>query len=75
MRLGITVKSVCLSVLIIVLFVYDAYAYLDPGTGSYFLQLMVAGLLGASFALKVFWKRIRSAFRSFFSKEKGDEEG
>ena len=35
-----------------------AHAYLDPGTGSYALQLGLAGLFGALFSLKVFWRRI-----------------
>lgn len=34
-----------------------ASAYVDPGTGSYVLQLLLAGILGALFALKVFWHR------------------
>jgi hypothetical protein len=39
-----------------------AYAYVDPGTGSYILQLFLAALFGALFALKVFWTKIKSAF-------------
>lgn len=34
-------------------------AYLDPGTGSYFLQLIIAGLLGLLFVLKTYWRRIK----------------
>ena len=40
----------------------DADAYIDPGTGSYILQMLIAGLVGASFALKIFWKQIRAFF-------------
>lgn len=47
-----------------------AYAYLDPGTGSYILQLIIASLLGASFAIKVFWKSIKTFFANFLSKGK-----
>jgi hypothetical protein len=35
------------------------FAYLDPGTGSYLLQLALAGMLGASYAVKHFWARIK----------------
>ena len=35
-----------------------AYAYIDPGTGSFFLQLLVAGLLGGIFTFKKFFKKI-----------------
>jgi hypothetical protein len=44
----------------------NAHAYLDPGTGSYFLQILVAGLLGAMFAVKVFWHRLKAAAGNFF---------
>jgi hypothetical protein len=35
------------------------FAYLDPGTGSYLLQLALAGLLGASYAVRHFWARVK----------------
>jgi hypothetical protein len=38
------------------------FAYLDPGTGSYVLQLAIAGALGASYAVKHFWARIKGLF-------------
>ncbi len=43
-------------------------AYLDPGSGSILLQLVIAAALGAAFAVKVYWKKIKSAF----SKNKND---
>jgi hypothetical protein len=46
----------------------DAHAYLDPGTGSYILQMIVAGLLGAAFALRMFWARIKRFFAGVFSR-------
>ena len=49
-------------------FYRDAYAYIDPGTGSYFLQIIIAGLLGVAFAIKVFWKNIKTFLSSLFSK-------
>jgi len=38
---------------------HPAHAYLDPGSGSYALQVGIAGLLGALFSLKMFWRRLR----------------
>jgi hypothetical protein len=38
------------------------FAYLDPGTGSYLLQLALAGVLGASYAVKHFWSRLKGLF-------------
>ena len=37
-----------------------AHAYLDPGTGSYIFQLLLAGLFGAAFAIKLFWAKIKA---------------
>jgi hypothetical protein len=41
-----------------------AAAYIDPGTGSVAIQLLVAGVLGAAFGIKRFWKKITAPFRS-----------
>lgn len=46
----------------------DAHAYLDPGTGSYVLQMIIAGLLGAAFAVKMSWFRIKRFFTGLFSR-------
>ena len=37
--------------------------YLDPGAGSMFLQVILAGALGVSLTIKTYWKRIISFFR------------
>ena len=47
-----------------------AYSYLDPGTGSYLIQILVAAIFGSLFALKMFWGRIKA----FFQRKKTDEE-
>ena len=38
------------------------FAYIDPGTGSYVLQMAIAGALGASYAVKHYWGRLKSLF-------------
>lgn len=35
-----------------------AYAYLDPGTGSMMLQIILGGIAGLLVAGKLFWHRI-----------------
>ena len=37
-------------------------AYLDPGSGSYLIQLLVAAFLGGLLALRGYWGRIRKLF-------------
>ena len=49
----------------------NACAYLDPGTGSYILQLLIAGIASAVLALKIFWEKIAGFFRKVFGKKDG----
>jgi hypothetical protein len=46
--------------------------YIDPGTGSYVLQITIAFLIGLAFSIKVFWRRIAAFFRKIVSGKKGD---
>jgi hypothetical protein len=57
-----------LAVLASLLLVREAHAYLDPGAGSYILQILIAGLFGALFMLKVFWGKIVGFFSKSSSK-------
>jgi hypothetical protein len=36
--------------------------YLDPGSGSFLLQLLIAGLLGLGVAVKVYWNKVKGLF-------------
>ena len=48
----------------------NAYAYLDPGTGSYIFQLLAAAIIGSLFAIKIFWRRIISFIKNLFDKRR-----
>jgi hypothetical protein len=37
--------------------------YLDPGSGSFILQIVLASFLGALFAVKLYWKKIKTIFK------------
>jgi hypothetical protein len=39
----------------------SAWAYLDPGTGSMLLQVILGGIAAVGVALKLFWHKIRIA--------------
>ncbi len=45
--------------LVVAVFPLALMAYIDPGTGSYILQLVIAAFVGVTFTIKVFWKRIK----------------
>ncbi len=50
-----------------------SYAYLDPGTGSYVLQVIVASILGAVFVFKSFLQKLITPFKKLFSKKKSSK--
>lgn len=54
---------------LITVFLRNNVAYLDPGSGSYLLQLLIAGLLGGFFVVRSSWDKIKSFFRNLFSRE------
>lgn len=43
--------------------------YVDPGSGSYLIQVIIAAVLGALFYFKNLWWRIKA----FFTKSKEEE--
>jgi len=51
-------------IIILVVSSQNAFAYLDPGTGSMIFQVMIAGLLGLTYLLKTeitaIWHRMVS---------------
>lgn len=49
-----------------------AHAYVDPGVGSYILQVVIGTIAAAGFGVKIFWRRIRDAARRLFARGSGD---
>lgn len=48
-----------------------AFAYLDPGTGSYVLQILIAAAVGAAVAIRAFWQNIKLYINKLFGGDKG----
>jgi hypothetical protein len=63
--------TIAAGVLVFLAATKPAHAYLDPGTGSYIFQLLVAGLLGSTFFLRTAIKKIR---RSLGKRPDNEEE-
>lgn len=57
------------TIFLLSLLVRPVYAYIDPGSGSYLFQIMLASLVGAVFAVKTYWVRIKEIVRKIFHKE------
>jgi hypothetical protein len=45
-----------------------AYAYMDPGSGSFIFQIVISSLLATGVAVKLFWQRIRGLFIRLFKR-------
>ena len=56
-------------IFIFLFFPPNAFAYLDLYTGSYFFQIIMGGLLGFLFAIKIYSKRIKAFFIQKLSKK------
>ena len=46
----------------VALFASPAQAYLDPGSGSMLLQLLLGGVAGITVVLKLYWRRLLHFF-------------
>ncbi len=54
-----------------------AHAYLDPGTGSYIIQIVIATMVGMLVSIRLFWQTIKSRLAGLFGKKakrKDDEQ-
>ena len=52
------------------LFVSDAYAYLDPSSGTMAIQAILGVLVGAGIAIKLYWEKIKFTLSNKFMKSK-----
>ncbi len=46
-----------------------AHAYLDAGTGSAIIQMIIAVFLGGLCAIKIFWNKIKTFYGKLFSRK------
>ena len=52
----------------------NAYAYLDPGSGSFLVNAVVTALIGSALAIKMFWHRVKAFFSRLFSRPAKSEQ-
>lgn len=67
-------ELVLLTLIFISLLTRDTRAYLDPGSSSYLLQILLAGFFSVLLAIKTFWKKITLLMQQVFGfKEKASK--
>lgn len=53
---------------------FSPLPYLDPGSGSFLIQLLIAALLGAAIAVRASWSKIKGWFGIKPKTEDEDDE-
>ncbi len=62
-----------ITTILLLLMFTDAVAYLDPGTGSMLLQVILGGIAAVGVAIKLYWHKLRAAFGMARKEETEDE--
>ena len=66
-------SGVLLSVVLLPLTSESVHAYIDPGTGSLIIQILIASAVGAAFLIKIFWGKVKAFLNNLFSKTKNGD--
>lgn len=61
-------SRIVITFFMLIVFQTRAYAYLDPGSGSYLFQIMLASFVGTAFAVKAYWIQIKNFLKKLFHK-------
>jgi hypothetical protein len=54
-------------------FATEVHAYLDPGSGSYIIQILLGSLVAGFFVIKQYWQRLKSFFKGRNQQSKDDD--
>ncbi|HOD34428.1 MAG TPA: hypothetical protein PLR20_01475 [Syntrophales bacterium] len=68
MTIAKTLYVLLMALPVLVILPENASAYLDPGTGSYIFQVLLAAIIGGLFAIKTYWLKIRDFINRVFKK-------
>ena len=62
------INTLIIIILSSLFFPQKAYAYLDPGSMSFILQITLAIIAGGIFGIRLFWKNINLFLKMYFLK-------
>jgi len=63
---------ILMSIFLVLIFVNQSYAYIDPGTGSMLVQAVLAAIAAVSVSIGIFWHQIRSFLNRLFNRNKNE---
>jgi len=52
----------------------DVHAYLDPGTGSFMIQILIGAVLGNIYFIRLYWAKLKQFVMSLFSKKANEKK-
>lgn len=64
----LTIRMSCSVFILGSLFISNAHAYIDPGSGSVLLQLILGGIAGIGVVAKLYWDQVKTRCRSLFGR-------
>lgn len=62
-------KKTIFMIIIFITLINEAKAYIDPGTGSIVVQVIVSIILGGIFFIKKFFNKIKMFFHKLFRRK------
>lgn len=65
----LSIQTSCSVFILTSMFISDAHAYIDPGSGSILLQLILGGIAGVGVVVKLYWDRVKTRYQSLFGQE------
>lgn len=52
----------------------EVQKYLDPGSGSFLLQILIATIAGAGIFIVASWRKVKAFFAGLFNKEQATDK-
>jgi len=68
------IKILILNIIAIFLVVTNAYAYLDPGTGSIILQAILGFIAASITTISIYWTKFKSLISKLFKKKEKNKK-
>ena len=68
--MSINIKAILITPVIYFLMPTNAYAYLDPGTGSIILQAIAAAFAATAATASYYWDKVKGLYVKIFKRKK-----
>ncbi|MBF0272374.1 MAG: hypothetical protein HQL98_09960 [Magnetococcales bacterium] len=59
-------KFIVLFLISLSVYPVTAHAYIDPISGSMYLQVLLGGIVGMAGIIKLYWRQVKTAWSNFF---------